>query len=335
VAIVRIYLPTYRRSLLLKRAVESLLRQTFSDWICEVHNDEPSDDSVRSLVDSIADPRFELQQHPRNLGGTATFNLFFHTIREPFYSILEDDNWWQPDFLMKMLGAASAFPDTCIFWANMRIWEERSDGSWHDTGSFVYPIPKDDSPQRVAWGQTFQLHSALHSNSATLIRSVPGHDYSIPDVPISVTEMFRERLFPFPLVFMPQPLANFSLTMHTARSDDRGEWAAMQSMLAATFLKHAGYSDEQLEALWVHARAQHPPTTSILLLASFLDSSCLGLRRHARFRDWLLLVRGALRRPWVLRRVLSVRRHCPIWWNFLDRSTAARFAESRSNERPT
>jgi glycosyltransferase involved in cell wall biosynthesis len=334
VATVRIYIPTYRREHLLKRAVESLRSQSFSDWICEVHNDDPSDGSIRSLVDSLADPRFVLDQHPRNLGGTATFNLFFRPIREPFFSILEDDNWWQPEFLMKMLDAAGAFPDASVFWANMRIWEERPDGSWRDTGGHVCPIPQDDSPRRVAWGQAAQLHSALHSNSATLFRSVPGRDYSIPDVPISVTEMFRERLFPFPLVFMPQSLANFSHTLHTARSDDRGEWAAMQAMLAATFIKYAGYSDERLAALWAHARAQHPPTTSVLLLASFLDPSCLGLRRHARCRDWLLLSRGALRRPWVLRRVLSVRRRYPRWWDFLDRSTSARFAESRSNARP-
>lgn len=333
-ATVRIYLPTYRRERLLKRAVESLLCQTFSDWICEIHDDDPTDGSARSLVDRLSDPRFVLDHHPRNLGGTATFNLFFHPTREPFYSILEDDNWWEPDFLMTMLDAARVFPGAGVFWANMRIWQEWPDGSWHDTGRLVHPMPQDSSPRSVAWGQPSQLHSALHSNGAALFRSAPGHDYAIPDVPFSVIEMFRERLFPFPLVFVPRPLANFSLTISTERSNDRGEWAAMQSMLAATFLKHAGYGDEQFEALWAHARAQRPPTTSVLLLASFLDPSCSGLRRHARRRDWLLLVRGALRRPWVLRRALRVRRQYPKFWDFLDHATAVRFAESRRNPYP-
>jgi len=330
VATVRVYLSTYRRPQLLKRAVNSLIRQTYPDWICEVHNDDPCDSSPKSLVEGLADPRISLHQHTCNLGGTATFNLFFRPIREPFYSVLEDDNWWEPGFLASMLEAASAFQDAGVFWANMRVWQERAGGSWYDTGALVQPIAQEVSPRRVAWGQPIQLHSALHSNSATLFRSFPKHDYSIPDVPISVTEMFRERTFPFPLVFVPQPLANFALTLHTARSADRGEWAAMQSMLAATFVKHAGYDDRQLEALWTRARAQHPPTTSVLLLASFLDPSCLGLRRHACWRDWLLLVRGTLRRPWVLRRVLGVRRQNADWWDFLDRSTADRFAEARA-----
>ena len=33
-ALVRVYLGTYRRNNLLPRALNSLLNQTFSDWVC-------------------------------------------------------------------------------------------------------------------------------------------------------------------------------------------------------------------------------------------------------------------------------------------------------------
>jgi glycosyltransferase involved in cell wall biosynthesis len=40
---VREFVPTYRRYALLQRAIESLLAQTFSDWKCEIHNDDLND----------------------------------------------------------------------------------------------------------------------------------------------------------------------------------------------------------------------------------------------------------------------------------------------------
>src|ERR1700739_258820 len=39
---VRVFVPTYRRPKLLPRALDSLLAQTFTEWECEVHNDDPN-----------------------------------------------------------------------------------------------------------------------------------------------------------------------------------------------------------------------------------------------------------------------------------------------------
>ena len=111
-ATVRIFLPTHRRPQLLPRAIASLRAQTFPDWICELHNDDPADPAPAQLVAQLADPRISLVTHERNLGGTAAFNQFFRATTEPFYSMLEDDNWWEPTFLQVMLDAARA-PSGC------------------------------------------------------------------------------------------------------------------------------------------------------------------------------------------------------------------------------
>jgi Glycosyl transferase family 2 len=331
-AVVRIFLPTYRRGQLLERAAESLLKQSFADWVCELHNDDPGDPGPGRLVERLGDARISLRQHSRNLGATATFNLFFLPIHEAFSSILEDDNWWEPDFLATLLETAAAHPDVTVFWANMRIWQEEPNGTWRDTGRLVQPYREGNAPRRIAWGQTAQLGGALHSNGAALIRSRADQQFVIPPVPLAVIEMFRERIFPHPMVFVPRPLANFSLTLQTARSPDRAEWAAMQALLAAAFLKHAHYDDSQLAALWQEARAEKPPRSTTLLLASLITPSGRRLRRPARVGDWLLLLRGALRRPAVLWRALNVRRGHQNWWDFLDRSTAARFAERKNQD---
>ena len=326
---VRVFLPTYRRPRLLARAVASLRAQTLTDWTCELHNDAPDDPGPGELVARLRDPRFEYRPHARNLGGTATFNLFFRATREPFYAMLEDDNAWSPRFLEKMIGVAAGHPDVTVFWSNQQIGEEQADGTVRDTAETVHAWTPGEPPRLVAWGEPAQIFGAVHAHGAALFRSRPGDDFATPAVPIALVEAFRERRFPYPLVHVPEPLAQFTRTRQTARSDDRGEWAVVQTMLAATFLKHADYSEAQLAALWADARRRSPPATGTLLLATFLEPACRPQRKHARAIDWLRFARGLARRPTLLSRVAASRTRHPDWWRFLDEATQARFAEVR------
>lgn len=331
---VRVFLPTYRRPRLLERAVESLRRQTFEDWVCEVHNDAPDDDAPGRLLKRLKDSRFTLQQHPRNLGGTATFNLFYRATEEPFFSILEDDNWWEPEFLATVLTTADQHPDVKVLWANMRIWREQLDGTFADSGTCIHPAGGDDGPEQVSWGTDRQIMSAIHSNGAALHRSHAGLNYQIPHVPFAAIEMFRERVFPHPLLFVRRPLANYSITLQSERSNNRAEWAEVQTVLTATFLKHACLGDSTLAGLWQRARAQQPPATSTLIMAALVEGACRSLLRHARAGDWWQFLRGMARRPQVLTRVLRSRRLHPEWWEFLERNTRTRFDEAQAAGRP-
>ena len=121
----------------------------------------------------------------------------------------------------------------------MRIWKEREDGTLEDTRGFVNKWAEGDRPREVFLGRLEQALGAVHSNGAMLVWNHFRQDFTTPNVPFAVIEPFRERLFPYPLMFLPQPLANFAVTLHTERSKDRAEWVALQVMLAASFLKHA------------------------------------------------------------------------------------------------
>ena len=328
-ALVRIFLPTYRRPRLLERAIASLRAQTLPDWICELHNDAPDDPVPDQFLARLGDSRFQYRCHERNLGGTATFNLFFRATPEPFYAMLEDDNAWEPDFLSKMISVAGEHRAATVFWCNQSVWEEQPDGGVRDTHRTVHPLERETASREIAWGEPAQIFGALHAHGAALLRARAGDDFATAAVPIALVEAFRERQFPYPLVYVPEPLAQFTRTRQTTRSDNRIEWAIVQTMLAASFLKHAAYDDAQIQALWRDARARRPPATGTLLLATFLDPSCRPLRRHARAGDWLRLLRGLVRRPTLLARVIDSKRQHADWWRSLDVATAARFAEQR------
>ena len=155
---------------MLARAVESLLRQSCQDWVCELHNDDPQDRSPQALIDRIADSRIAVVNHEENVGAIRTFNLFFKSVQEPYFALLEDDNWWEPQFLETMISAMSKYPQVQIAWANMRCWEEGSEGSWHDTGRNIWDVDGAE-PRLLHWPDPRQMNGALHSNGAMLARS--------------------------------------------------------------------------------------------------------------------------------------------------------------------
>ncbi len=316
---------------MLARALASLRAQTCTDWICEVHNDLPGDPEPARLVAALGDPRFTVIEHAANLGGTGTFNLFFQPPAEAFYSLHEDDNLWEPEFLATMVATAAAHPDVAIFWANMRVAEEMPDGSLRDTGRTLWPVTA--GVRRFEWGQPEQVCGALHSNGAALFRSRPGDDFRIPTVPFGVIEPFRERMFPHPILLVTQPLATFTLTRETARSQDAAEWAEMQAMLAATFFTNHGWTEAEIEAHWQRARAQTPPATTALLLATFADPARGALRRHARLRDWWIVLRGFVRRPGLFFRLRQSRSRHADWWRFLRDHTGAQWARSAARQK--
>jgi glycosyltransferase involved in cell wall biosynthesis len=325
-----VFVATYRRHAFLPRALQSLRAQTFADWICELHNDDPNDKFPGDLVQRLQDPRIEVHNHSRHLGPAGTFNLFYNPTKEPFYSLLEDDNWWEPEFLETMFREMKSRPEVTLAWCNQKIWEETPDGSWRDTGKFMNP-PEQGAPRYISFGTTRQAMMAVHANGAMLLRSRPDGIYKTPvDFPFLGMEAFRERMIPHPVLYVPQPLGIWSRTLQSARSRDRADWDIVHTILAATFYKNADCSNAQLAALLADARGTRPPTTRPLILAALMEPCCRKLLRHSRLTDWVLLLRGIVWRPKVFWRVISSLWQHREWWQLLDQNTAARFCELRS-----
>jgi len=327
-----VFLPTFRRPNLLPRAIESLRAQTFTGWICELHNDDPVDAFPAELLQRLGDPRIRLFQHERNLGPVASFNLFYQPVSEPFFSILEDDNGWEPQFLEKMLEVLAAFPDATLAWCNQRIWQESPDGSWQDTHSFVDPeVTLNLAPRLIRWGHRQQLMGAVHANGAMLMRSRPGQGYTTPEIPFAGVETYRERMVPHPLVYVPQPLANFSRTLQTARTQGVADWGAFQVIMAATFLRHSAYSLAQFKETWDHFDNQKPSMTNELIAAALVCREARPLLRFAGFSHWFRFLINSVRHPFSVYHKLRVRAEHTDWWNRIDLSTTTRFAEAASN----
>jgi hypothetical protein len=331
---VRVFVPTYRRHTLLPRALESLRAQTFTNWTCEVHNDDPGDSFPGHLVQQLGDARIELHQHSYTLGPVATFNLFYRPTQEPFYSLLEDDNWWEPEFLNIMIREMQSNPDVTMAWCNQRIWEQLPDGSWRDTGQYntlgIINSPAQTEAHLVDFGSARNIIGPTHANGAMLLRSRSNETYPTPeDWPFFAVDAFRERMIPHPLLYVPQPLAVWAATLQTARSETRADVEIVQTILAATLIKHA---DDHLSPakLFSELRARRPSCTNSLLFAAIVEPRCRNLLRHSTIGDWLLLLRCIVRRPNVLWQVVRSRWRHVDWWQVIDQNTFMRFKELKS-----
>ncbi len=325
---VRVFLPTYRRHALLPRALESLRRQTFQEWECEVHNDEPEDPFPEELVAKARDPRIRIVNHPKNLGGAATMNAFYAPAKEEFVSILEDDNWWEPEFLEEMVKAAEKHPYVTVFWSNMKIWQEQADGSFISTGKQTYPEKPGKTYEEFWWPDDRQIFGAIHSNGACLIRSRPDKDFRIPPVPFAAIEWFRERAFPQPLLLVRKVLANFSITQNTERKKDHETLGVALAALAAAFFSKANWPEQKMRKLFKKEREKNPPSTNSLLNAALLEPKARIFLRLAKVKEIIRWIAGLLIRPKVLFGLLTTKHNHSDWWDFLDKNTEVRFQEA-------
>ena len=322
---VRVFLCTYKRNDLLPRSLKSLCDQTFTDWVCELHNDAPDDSFPERLVRKLGDPRIELKTHPQNLGGVGTFNLMFEGCREDYLSLLEDDNWWEPTFLERMVEEMDANPAVTVGWSNMRFWQEEPDATWTRLERTVWPTQEGHPVELFEWPQLRQTDTALHSTGAMLVRSGDRTAFQTPlETLFEFVDPVRERAFPHPLLFVREPLVNFALTRTTARTLTATGRAEHYVLLIASFFKVVGADPNLVKSTWERARQAGVRSTNKLIFAGLASRHCRPLLAHASLEDWTYFALWCLRHPLLAIFALKARERYPELAAYLDRNTAER-----------
>jgi glycosyltransferase involved in cell wall biosynthesis len=99
---VSVVIPTYNRREKLKRAIDSVLAQTFEDFEVIIVDNASTDDTYE-MIQSIKDPRVECIRHEKNLGGPAARNTGIRHSRAAYIALLDDDDQWSPQKLEKQM----------------------------------------------------------------------------------------------------------------------------------------------------------------------------------------------------------------------------------------
>jgi glycosyltransferase involved in cell wall biosynthesis len=230
---VRVHVITYRRVHLLARALKSIQSQTHQNWIAEVINDDPTDNAVNELIISLNDERIFLSTPLVKRGGTGNFNYCFRAVPEPFACILEDDNWFEPTFLSTMLSALQHHKNLSMAVGNETIWEELPNNQWKNTKQTIWE--QQNGTTIFEYRLIDKCGRAKICNSSMFWRTSEAAEWQTPpEIPIDVTEHFRERVIPHPILLVHEPLVNFAQTLQTYRRKNSNQWNVYQTLLVAS-----------------------------------------------------------------------------------------------------
>jgi glycosyltransferase involved in cell wall biosynthesis len=111
---VTVALPTYNRATYLRGALDSVLAQTFTDFVVVV-SDNASTDETREVVESYDDPRVVYRVQEHNRGWLANFNAALSGADTDYGIFLSDDDLLRPRLLERAVAVLDEHPQVSIF----------------------------------------------------------------------------------------------------------------------------------------------------------------------------------------------------------------------------
>ncbi len=106
---ISVIIPTFNRSNLVRRAIDSVLAQTYRDFELLVVDDH-SPVPVAEALTGISDPRLHLIRHEKNSGAPKARNTGIIQSCGEYVSLLDDDDEFLPQYLERLMAKLSQCP---------------------------------------------------------------------------------------------------------------------------------------------------------------------------------------------------------------------------------
>jgi glycosyltransferase involved in cell wall biosynthesis len=123
IADVTVGIPTWNRSRLLRRAIESVLAQRYRNFTLIV-SDNASEDDTADVVASFRDPRVVYRPLETNIGRPANTNRLVELAETEFVVLLGDDDQLHPDHLLLTVDALRCRPAVGVIHTGYSIVNE-------------------------------------------------------------------------------------------------------------------------------------------------------------------------------------------------------------------
>jgi len=141
-----VIIPTYNREQFLKKAIQSVLKQTFKSFELIVIDDGSTDHS-KDIVTQFNDDRI-IYCYQGNQGVAHARNRGLEMVRGRFIAFLDSDDWWRQEKLERFFDYIERFPDIRIF---------HSQEKWFKDGKIHNPKKEHDKPTGIVYSKALPL----------------------------------------------------------------------------------------------------------------------------------------------------------------------------------
>lgn len=263
----------------LRRAISSVLAQTYRNWELCIANDASTLPHVRAVLEEYAagDPRIKIVHRERNGHICAASNSALELATGEFTALLDHDDELEPYALAEVANAITLYPEANLIYSD----EDKIDA----TGRRYDPYFKPAWQPELLLGQNYLAHLVVYRTD--LIRKTggfrPGYEGSQDwDLALRITE-----IIPAPsILHIPEVLYHWrAIPGSTALSVDEKEYSVNSAHRALTdHLKRTGQKAELIPVSGGHWRVRFalpvaPPLVSVIIpthnCASLLQT-CVG-----------------------------------------------------------
>ena len=118
--LVSIIMPTFNRGQVIMDSINSVLKQTYTNWELLIIDDASVDDTAE-IISEINDERVRYFRNPENLGAAGARNVGLENTRGGYVCYLDSDNQLHPDFLLIMVNEIKARPQFDVLYCAQRL----------------------------------------------------------------------------------------------------------------------------------------------------------------------------------------------------------------------
>ncbi|MGC9528715.1 MAG: glycosyltransferase, partial [Limnospira sp.] len=122
--VISVVIPVYNGEKTIRETVESVLKQTFTDFELLII-DDGSTDSTPAILSSFTDPRLQVLSYP-NAGLAASRNRGISGATGQYISFIDADDLWTPDKLEAQLQALTNNPEAAVAYSWVDVIDDSS-----------------------------------------------------------------------------------------------------------------------------------------------------------------------------------------------------------------
>lgn len=286
-------MPAYNAAATIDSAIRSALAQTWTDFELVIADDESSDDTAEIARTYTSDSRVRLILC-RHGGLAATRNAALSVARGRYFSLLDSDDLWMPEYLEVMKATLDRDPEAAFAYTDAWVFEDGSNRFSRST-AMAWANPPDPPPRdpSVFFAEMLRRNFVYVSVTMrrTAIEAVGPFNAALPaseDYELWLRMLARG----YRAVRAPGLLGVYRLRRGSLSSDPLSMWEAALQVYAG-LAEDANLPEQArtaLRARLAEARVEHEALVHLLNSRN----SYFGLRPHLvrlkhslfRRRDW-------------------------------------------------